>query len=60
LLFCPLPWIIYAAFLSFRAQVITPSAVFLFAGTVCVAIAVIVGSVAVAALLPYVQLISHP
>lgn len=56
LLFCPMPWIVYAVFLTFRKQ-ITPGATFLFVGTVCLAMTVIVSAVTVAALLPYMDLI---
>jgi hypothetical protein len=55
ILFCPVPWGISAAFLTFRGQV-TPNKAFIFAGTVCVAMAAIVASVSVAVLIYYVQL----
>jgi hypothetical protein len=56
LLFCPIPWVLYAAWLTFRKP-ITPDAAFVFAGTLCLAIIVVVSSVTVAALLPSMDLI---
>jgi hypothetical protein len=56
LLFCPTPWVLYAVVLTFQKP-ITPGATFVFVGTVCLAISVIVSAVAVASLLPYMDLI---
>ena len=50
LLFCPLPWIVYAALLSRRRE-LSPGAVFVFAGTICLVMIVIVSIVALGAIL---------
>ena len=55
ILLCPLPWLIYAAVLSRRSDP-TPSAVFVFAGTAMLALAIIFCIVAGACLLPYIAL----
>ena len=55
ILLCPLPWLIYAVVLSFRRE-LTTSATFLFAGTVILALAILVCVVAVACLLPYIAM----
>jgi hypothetical protein len=56
LLLCPLIWVAYAATLSFRKD-ITPCAAFLFLGTAVLGIALIVSSVTIALLLPYVHIV---
>ena len=56
LLFCPVIWIIYAAWLSRRKELTAPQ-VFVFLGTLILGIAMIVSSIVIALLLPYVQLV---
>ena len=51
----PLPWLIYAMVLSRRRE-LTPGAGFLFAGTVVLALSILTCAIAVACLLPYVEL----
>ncbi len=48
--FCPLPWIVYAALLSWRREV-SAGGVFVFAGTIALAMVAIVCVVAVGAIL---------
>jgi hypothetical protein len=55
ILLSPLPWLIYAAVLSRRSD-LTPVAVFIFAGTVMLALAILIFIVAGACLLPYVAM----
>jgi len=55
ILACPSPWVVYSAVLSFRRDV-TPSALFLFAGTLFLAAALVVCVVVIAAILPYIPL----
>ncbi len=50
LLFCPVPWIVYAALLSRRRELST-GAVFVFAGTISLAMTGIVCAVALGAVL---------
>jgi hypothetical protein len=57
LLFCPLPWIVYAALLSLKKQ-LAPGDVCLFASTICVAVSAIVSATAIAGLLPHLDLIA--
>lgn len=52
ILFFPLPWLIYAVFLS-RCSKLTPNAVFVFEGTIVLALSILICSVAVACLLPF-------
>jgi hypothetical protein len=56
ILFCPVPWVIYSAVLSFRRE-ITPSSVFLFAGTLFFAVAILVCAVVVANVTPWIEVI---
>jgi hypothetical protein len=58
LLICPVPWMIYAGWQTLRKD-ITSRALFIFIGTVFVGMSVVVASVALAALMPYADLISH-
>jgi hypothetical protein len=51
----PIPWLIYALVLSRRCE-LTSSSVFLFAGVVVLAMTVLTCVIAVACLLPYVDL----
>ena len=53
ILFCPLPWLAYSTLLSLRREV-TPSTLFLFAGTLFLAAAIVTCVVAIAAVLPYI------
>ena len=55
ILLYPLPWLIYAAVLSRRSD-LAPGAVFVFAGTVILALAILIFIVAGACLLPYVAM----
>ena len=54
----PLPWLIYALMLSRRRE-LTPNTVFLFAGTVVLALTILTCVIAVACLLPYDELYGH-
>jgi len=54
----PLPWLIYAVVLSRRRE-LTPGTVFVFAGVVVLALAVLTCVIAGACLLPYVELYWH-
>lgn len=54
LLFCPVIWMVYAAWLSRRKE-LTASHVFVFLGTLILGFAMIVSSIGIALLLPYVQ-----
>jgi len=56
LLFCSVPWVIYAAVLSFR-KAITPAALFMFVATLLLGIGMIVSAVVVAGMMPYMKLI---
>jgi hypothetical protein len=56
LLLCPLIWVAYGVALSSRKN-LTPSALFLFSSTAFLGIAVIVSTVAIALLLPYLTLV---
>jgi hypothetical protein len=56
ILFCPVPWVIYSVVLSFRRE-ITPSSVFLFAGTLFFAAAILVCAVVVANVTPWIEVI---
>src|SRR5262245_40716888 len=56
LLWCPLPWVV-AAFWLIRRKLMTPSAVLVFSGSVCLAGVIVVSCVTLAALLPYMNLI---
>jgi hypothetical protein len=55
ILLCPLPWLIYAVVLS-RRRGLTPDAVFIFAGTAILGLAILALIVAGACLLPYIAL----
>jgi hypothetical protein len=55
ILFCPLPWLIYAGVLSFRRE-LSAGAVFLFAGTVILAATLLGCAVFMACVLPYIPL----
>jgi hypothetical protein len=55
ILACPVPWLVYSTVLSFRREV-TPSALFVFAGTLFLAAAVVTCVVVIAAVLPYIPL----
>jgi hypothetical protein len=55
LLFCPLPLVVAAEVLSWRRELSTES-VFIFAGTIAVATALILCSVAIAAVLPVIPI----
>jgi hypothetical protein len=52
ILLFPFPWLIYAVFLS-RCSNLTPNAVFLFVGTVVLALSILICAVAFACLLPF-------
>jgi len=56
LLFCPIPWVVGAVVVTFRTNVSSEFA-FSFAGTVVVAICAIASAVAIAAVLPYLDLV---
>ena len=58
LLFAPVPWIVYAAALTFRRE-LTPGAVLVFAGTLFLFSAFVVCAVAVALSLPFIPLHLH-
>jgi hypothetical protein len=51
ILFCPLPWLIYATALS-RRQVLASNSVFIFTGTVVLAATLLLCAVAIASILP--------
>jgi len=51
LLFCPIPWLLGAGWLL-RRKHLTPGTVFVFAGTVCLGMSIVVAAVVLAALLP--------
>jgi len=55
ILLCPLPWLIYGVVLSRRSD-LTHGAVFIFTGTVMLALAILFCIVAGACLLPYVAM----
>jgi len=55
MLVCPLPWIIYAAILSFRRE-LSSGAVFLFAGTLIFAASVFIRAVVIADVLPWLPM----
>ena len=55
ILFCPLPWLIYAVVLSFRRE-LSPGALFLFAGTVILGATLLICAVVMACFLPYIPL----
>lgn len=57
LLAAPLPWVLYAGVLTFRRE-LTPSAVLLFAGTLCLFAALLVCALTLALSLPYIP--RHP
>ncbi len=57
ILLYPVPWIVAAFWLTLRKQ-ISPGAAFVFAGTVCVGLVVIISAVTLAALLPHLDLIT--
>ena len=56
MLWCPLPWVILAVYLSTRTSLSTSSAL-LFAGTVVVGGALLVACVATACILPYTMIV---
>jgi hypothetical protein len=56
LLFCSVPWVIYAAVLSFR-KAITSADLFMFVATLLLGIGMIVSAVVVAGMMPYMKLI---
>jgi hypothetical protein len=58
MLLFPLPWLIYAVVLSRRRE-LTPSSVFLFTGAVVLGLAILTCVIAVACVLPYVELYGH-
>jgi len=58
ILFCPVPWVLYSAILSFRKEVTTSSA-FLFTGTLFLALALVVCAVAVADIVPWIAIHSY-
>ena len=55
LLYCPLPWAAVAAVLCFRRP-LSADAAFIFAGTLSVAMVVVVSSVAIGSVLPCLEL----
>ena len=55
ILACPLPWLIYSLVLATRREV-TPSAVFIFAGSLFLAAAVLVCLVVIASVIPFLSL----
>jgi hypothetical protein len=55
LLFCPTPWTVAAAVLSFRRE-FSPAAAFIFAGTASIGMVVILFAVAIAAILAVIPL----
>jgi hypothetical protein len=55
LLFCPLPWVVAAAVLSFRRE-LSPSAAFIFAGIISIATVVVLCAVVIAAVLPLIPM----
>jgi hypothetical protein len=55
ILFCPVPWIIYSSVLSLRRE-LTPSAVFLFAGSVVLGVALLICAFFIAAVVPFLRL----
>ena len=54
LLLVPLPWIVYAAVLTFRRGELTAAAAFLFAGTVSLCATSLVCALGIAIALPYI------
>ena len=54
----PLPWLIYAGFLSGRGE-LTPNMVFQFAGTIFLALSILTCAVAYACLLPFGEMYFH-
>src|SRR5262245_55425108 len=55
ILACPIPWLVYSLVLTLRREP-TPSAVFLFAGTLFLAAAVLVCAVVIASVIPFITL----
>ena len=55
ILFCPAPWIIYSSVLSLRRE-LTPSATFIFAGSVVLAVASLICTFFIAAVMPFLRL----
>jgi hypothetical protein len=51
----PMPWVVYAGFLTFRRE-LTPPALFLFAGTLVFFAALLICALALALVLPYIPL----
>jgi hypothetical protein len=58
ILFFPLPWLVYALVLS-RQRELTQNRVFVFAGMVVLALSILTCVIAVACVLPYVELYGH-
>lgn len=55
ILVCPLPWVAYSLVLTMRREV-TPAAIFLFAGTLFLAAAILVCAVVIASVIPFLTL----
>jgi len=55
ILFCPVPWIIYSTVLTLRRE-LTPSAVFVFAGTLVLAVSLLMCGFFIAAVVPFLRL----
>ncbi|MGA2243222.1 MAG: hypothetical protein ABSH11_14450 [Verrucomicrobiota bacterium] len=55
ILYCPVPWVIYSAVLSFQKEV-TPSSALFFAGTLFFALALVVCAVAIAGIIPWIAI----
>ena len=55
ILACPVPWLIYSVVLTMRRE-LNPAAVFVFAGTLFLAAAVLVCAVVFASVLPFIPL----
>jgi hypothetical protein len=55
ILFCPVPWIIYSVILSLRRET-TPSSLFIFTGTVLLAVAVLVCALMIASVVPWLPM----
>jgi hypothetical protein len=55
LLFCPLPWALAAAVMSFRRE-LSPSTAFIFAGVISIAMVVVLCAVVIAAVLPLIPM----
>ncbi len=55
ILACPFPWVVYSLVLTMRREV-TPAAAFLFAGTMFLALTILVCAVFIACVIPFITL----